>query len=327
MKLSIVIPTFNRCGKLIRLLRNIEDEVEKSDLVRDIAVLISDNGSTDSTREVLTSFKPRSLNLKIFRQTKNIGFDRNILFLYKEAPSDYVWFFADDDLLLPGAIARVIREIKNIEPTLLLFSFRQPPDSTVKTFNVGADVSVFAEPVDVIHYVTQFPKISIYVLKKTQLQNSENEIVNAFVGTNYGFIALAFSILRNTSRPVLAVIPDALATCDQDFNVLRFDPETWGNAWKVFEHPYVTLYCPGLVESKKAESYYSLISFLYNVHTARLVVEDPDAYQLATRKLPFRAKLLFRNLRAFLRFVMLKSRLVVIYRFRRQVEALMRTAH
>ncbi len=57
-KLSILIPTYNRAPKLGRLLQNIQTEIATSGLDWQIDVLVSDNASTDSTPDVVTSFIP-----------------------------------------------------------------------------------------------------------------------------------------------------------------------------------------------------------------------------------------------------------------------------
>ena len=140
--LSIVIPTFNRAGKLLRLLNNIELELFRSNLSVPIQVIVSDNASTDNTREVVSSFEATMFKLDYFCQQKNLGFDGNVRFLYDVANTDYIWFFSDDDILLPGAIATVIKGLLETKPDVLLFSFIQPRGSEIRTFNLPGQFEV-----------------------------------------------------------------------------------------------------------------------------------------------------------------------------------------
>src|SRR4030066_885604 len=140
MKLSILIPTFNRCNKLVRLLNCIKDEVETCQLGNLVSVYVSDNASTDDTENQVREFRGNQLDVHYFRQSENVGFDGNLRFLYQKAGSEYVWFMADDDLPLRGAISNIISTIETHTPDVLLFSFIQPPGSKVRQFDYSGKV-------------------------------------------------------------------------------------------------------------------------------------------------------------------------------------------
>jgi len=105
--LSICIPTLNRCALLGVLLENLENEAPAH--LEKIEIIVADNASIDTTAEVV---KKSSLPIIYGRQKSTVGFARNILFATAElASGEFVWIIGDDDLVLPGGIARVLKSI------------------------------------------------------------------------------------------------------------------------------------------------------------------------------------------------------------------------
>ena len=82
-----------------------------------VEVLISDNASTDDTFATVQSRIGNSrLRLTYYRNERNLGFDGNILEIYRKASGQYVWFMADDDRIEYGGIRALIRHLGEIEP-------------------------------------------------------------------------------------------------------------------------------------------------------------------------------------------------------------------
>ena len=111
--LTIGIPTFNRCECLKELLAEI---VKQSyDLQAVIEVVVSDNASTDSTKTIVAHYSTKSSNLKIvyYKNTENIGIDKNIELLVSRSFGKYLWILCDDDLPAPNAIAKIYNMILN----------------------------------------------------------------------------------------------------------------------------------------------------------------------------------------------------------------------
>ena len=107
--MSICIPTFNRAAALDNKLAELAREIEP--VKDDVEVCVSDNGSTDGTRAVLKKWE-KTLPLAHSRNDMNLGFDRNVLAVTSLASGEYVWYLADDDRMVEGAIGRLVADLK-----------------------------------------------------------------------------------------------------------------------------------------------------------------------------------------------------------------------
>lgn len=101
MKLSILIPTYNRAPFLLKNLDVLNGFIIKSGLCKDIEVIVSNNFSNDETDKIVRLFQRRNqqLNLKYYLQSENIGLEKNSLFVLNKALGEYVMFLGDDDFI------------------------------------------------------------------------------------------------------------------------------------------------------------------------------------------------------------------------------------
>ena len=74
--LSICIPTYNRGNYLRKCLQSIEIQLDKKPHLQNLVeIVISDNHSTDTTKEVVNEFIPKFSHIKYVVNEKNVGFD------------------------------------------------------------------------------------------------------------------------------------------------------------------------------------------------------------------------------------------------------------
>lgn len=107
--LSICIPTLNRAPLLQVLLENLQRET--SACLDRIEIVVADNASTDDTPGIV---RQCPLPVVYGRQEKTVGLARNMLFATTVlASGEFVWLLGDDDLVLPGGVARVLRSIED----------------------------------------------------------------------------------------------------------------------------------------------------------------------------------------------------------------------
>ena len=113
-KLTIAIPTYNRLQKLKRTLAQVLTLSEG----KPVEVLVSDNGSTDGTREYLQSMS--QAGVRCYFNEENLGCDRNFLNCFDKANGEYVMLLGDDDLLLEKGLCSILEAIEKNR-----FSFTQ----------------------------------------------------------------------------------------------------------------------------------------------------------------------------------------------------------
>ncbi|MBL96640.1 MAG: hypothetical protein CMF52_02395 [Legionellales bacterium] len=104
--LSVVVPTYNRAELLREMLLSLQDEltIYKSEYC--VEIIISDNASTDKTREVANSLL--DLNINYSCNNENVGVVRNIINACESASGRFVLLMSDDDLFIPGAISELL---------------------------------------------------------------------------------------------------------------------------------------------------------------------------------------------------------------------------
>jgi len=107
--LSICIPTFNRAEYLINCLTSINLSLKNSS--KEIEICISDNCSSDNTADLVKTFNSFA-KVKYQCNPSNFGYARNFLKVVSMANGRYVWLVGDDDLLMPYAIQKLLRLIK-----------------------------------------------------------------------------------------------------------------------------------------------------------------------------------------------------------------------
>ncbi len=322
--LTIAIPTYSRAQKLMRTLENLDREIGAQQLKDPITVIVSDNCSEDNTKQFVESFHPSNYELRYFRQSENMGFDRNLKFVYDQADSEYVWFMGDDDLLTPGAILKVLTALATTTPDLLLFSFRQPPDSKVRTFEVVEPYEVITSSPAIVELVVKYPKITIYVLRKLCFSESQEEELRSFIGTGFIFLDIAFSVLDAAVSPKLCVIAEQLAACDPDYLKDVFDPGAILGSEKAMSHPFVLKHLPELPERQRSMAYRGYLQFLFAYKTGALHPHNPAAYETAIKKIDFRVSELIVQPKTLLQFILLKTNCARFYLLLRPVVAKIR---
>lgn len=323
--LTIAIPTYNRADKLRRLLKKLEDQINLDSLGSQIEILVSDNASTDNTPGVISEFSENNnFKLKYFRQLSNLGFDFNCKFLYEKTQTDYVWFFSDDDIPLPCALSIILERLWGNKPDALIFSFEQPPETKVKAFNFSNNYEIFTEPSIIIELISKYPKISTYVLRKIPLSAKELRVLEPFFENGFFFINLAFSVMHASRYPKLCVVSQRLAVCDEDYVKFTFDPKIFFEVYKIFYHPFVVKYSPGLAEREKDRSYCTGIQFIFAAKSGALITSKPELLDSGLKDAGIRMFVLLRNPKTLIQVFLIKMNLTEIYKKIRPLMGLFR---
>jgi len=306
--LSIAIPTYNRQHKLERCLLQICEQIAKEGLHHQVDVLVSDNASIDDTAMFLETFQFSGVTVEMLYQSENLGFDGNVHELYVQCKSEYIWYFADDDILFDGAIARVVATIQSNLPQVLMFSFEQPLGSGIRFFDYPNDVYLPQSLDEQAELVFRMPKVTAYILQKKETVAAVIEESKEFLGTNFYFIALCYSLLNQEQNPQLAVISDILAGADESYMEIRFSADTFIYQDSILKHPFLKKVEKAYVSRRRRELYYGSIQALWAVFVGAWKVDSPEEYRAAPSRVPIRLFWLIASPRNALQLGILKFR-------------------
>lgn len=112
MKLSILIPTYNRAVDLKKNLEILSSYIYRDRLEESVCIIVSDNASTDDTHSIVSSITPTGICIEYYRQENNLGYCKNVLSVISKATTDWVMLLGDDDYLEPWYIAGCIKQIE-----------------------------------------------------------------------------------------------------------------------------------------------------------------------------------------------------------------------
>jgi glycosyltransferase involved in cell wall biosynthesis len=112
MQISIVMPTYNG----MRYLEQAVNSVLSQDL-QDWELVISDDGSTDGTRDFLAQLKdPR---IKVHFQPKNLNIFGNLNFLFSQARGEVTQILCQDDYFVaPGSLSKLLDLWSTLPPEI-----------------------------------------------------------------------------------------------------------------------------------------------------------------------------------------------------------------
>jgi glycosyltransferase involved in cell wall biosynthesis len=105
---SIGLPVFNGGGFLRRALDSL-----LAQSFTNFELIISDNASTDKTREICEEYAARDARLRYIRQERNLGGLENFNFVLREAHSRYFMWAAVDDQWAPEFIQDLLHGLEN----------------------------------------------------------------------------------------------------------------------------------------------------------------------------------------------------------------------
>jgi glycosyltransferase involved in cell wall biosynthesis len=115
MKLSICVATYKR-GKFIgETLDSILSQMQAG-----VEIIVVDGASPDNTPEVMKKYSLNHPEIRYYRERENSGVDADYDKAVGYALGDYCWLMTDDDLLLPGAIGRVLAAIAGVNELIVV---------------------------------------------------------------------------------------------------------------------------------------------------------------------------------------------------------------
>jgi glycosyltransferase involved in cell wall biosynthesis len=114
-RLSICIATYNRGRFIGATLDSILSQTSPG-----VELVIVDGASPDNTPEVVSQYVQRHPELHYYREKENSGADRDYDKAVVYATGEYCWLMTDDDVLISGAVQRVLAAIENGEELIVV---------------------------------------------------------------------------------------------------------------------------------------------------------------------------------------------------------------
>lgn len=108
--LSIVVPTYNRSADLYRCLSSIL----AADFEKNFEIIVSDNGSSDETRDVVRRFQLLHEGIRLITQPENVGPELNMLAVLSNASNEWILTLTDDDWVMPS-VSGVLRQCLSVD--------------------------------------------------------------------------------------------------------------------------------------------------------------------------------------------------------------------
>ena len=197
--LTIAIPTYNRAGCLRELLSGLTHQLEIEPRVE---LMISDNASPDETRAVVEEFIASGMQIRYLRNTQNIGADANFLQCFEQARGKYVWLFSDDDLIVPGGVAKILKYCESADYDLIslgnypLEEAHPPP--AAGTHHDAIDISDPREYAKRVHVFFTF--ISGNIINKDTVLAAGPKPFSELIGSSLIQLSWTYTALNRFSR-------------------------------------------------------------------------------------------------------------------------------
>lgn len=106
-KVDILLATYNGEKYIREQIDSILNQTYK-----EFRLLISDDGSTDGTRDILNEYKAKDDRIEIFMQEENLGVVKNFEFLLKKVEAKYYMFSDQDDIWKDEKIEKSLNKIE-----------------------------------------------------------------------------------------------------------------------------------------------------------------------------------------------------------------------
>ena len=191
--LTIAIPTYNRAGLLGELLDVLLPQLADEPRVE---LLICDNASPDGTEDVVRGRIAGGAAIRYLRNAENIGSDANFVRCFEEAGGEYFWLFGDDDIILPGTVAKVLGHLERETYDAMYVTGYGFTDDYVRERvedKLGRRWHTITDAHELMKVVSvMFTFISAIVVNKRRLEEMPHEEPRKFIGSN--LVQLSWSL-------------------------------------------------------------------------------------------------------------------------------------
>ncbi len=112
--ISVVIPTYNRAGKIEKAIQSIQAQT-----LSNWEIIVSDDGSLDNTQEIVTNLSKKDKRIRYISYSPNRGAQTARNAGIKAATGEWVAFLDSDDTWLPDSLERRLNAARQSNATVV----------------------------------------------------------------------------------------------------------------------------------------------------------------------------------------------------------------
>ncbi|MFT7033690.1 MAG: glycosyltransferase involved in cell wall biosynthesis [Cyclobacteriaceae bacterium] len=176
MKLSIVIPTYNRHEKLFKTINELVKQLHELSA----EILIIDNESSPPVEEYFEqhNFNFSDFPIRIQRNNGNIGIGANILLAHIQSRTEWTWLLGDDDLPLDDSINIILNDISKVKKDVFLIKYNSTAGKWPDQEQHISNEQEFVHFCDNIRYYSNILFISNSVFRTKNFQINAQKMMN-----------------------------------------------------------------------------------------------------------------------------------------------------
>ena len=231
--LTLSIPTYNRADKLERLLGIIDDG--SNFISNDVNVYVSNNASTDNTKEVLQKykiiFKNKGINFSYVNHVKSIGMGGNFINVYTEPRSDYIWWCSDDDIIFTELIPELLGILKVNRPSVLNMGFLQPPYTIENPRYQTEDFGFYQDKESIVKMIST--KLTAFIVRRKTKLNIDYEFIKK---SYWSHVYIALDLIFSDGG--YFIYSKNIARCDDQYLDIRYPPDALFELKEVLHNMY-----------------------------------------------------------------------------------------
>jgi len=117
--LTIAIPSNNKTELLDIAIESIALQINRNN---NCEICISDNSAGGTTESLVKNKYIELKQISYHRSNDSPSLDENVNKVVRLARGDYVWLFGDDDIIVEGALDKIINHLKEFSPDILILN-------------------------------------------------------------------------------------------------------------------------------------------------------------------------------------------------------------
>lgn len=208
-KLTICIPTYNRVSLLQDSLNSIITAINYAKI--EVDIIISDNSSTDKTKEYCLSLINEYPFISYYLNDENVN-ELNFYIAITRAQTDYVWLFSDDDLMNFKSISIVNKALFSGNNLIIgnydLYDSKLETEIKKNYFSIEKDLFYFDKNKLLMDYHLKLGFISCVIFEKKSFLKMPIEVFDKYRPYGFPFVYGLYSSFNDSLKAI--VISDSI---------------------------------------------------------------------------------------------------------------------